>query len=62
MDNLVLTKWPMQGIISSLWRVFGGFPQIVAGYLFGSYARGEENPLSDLDIVDVVILTSDLSI
>ena len=46
----------MQGIISSLWRVFGGFPQIVAGYLFGSYARGEENPLSDLDIVDVVSL------
>jgi hypothetical protein len=29
---------------------FRGDPRVVAVYLFGSFARGEEGPLSDLDV------------
>jgi predicted nucleotidyltransferase len=34
--------------------LFGGYPFIVAAYQFGSTVRGQEGPLSDLDIAILV--------
>ncbi len=31
-------------------EVFRRHPEVVAAYLFGSYAKGEAGPLSDVDI------------
>ena len=37
-------------LIPKLEEVFRRHPEVVAVYLFGSYARREEGPLSDVDI------------
>jgi len=31
-------------------QVLSWYPEVVAAYLFGSYANGQESPLSDVDI------------
>ncbi len=50
MDKPSSTKFSLESIGPCLEVVFGRFPGIVAGYLFGSYVRGEETPWSDLDL------------
>lgn len=40
--------------LEELRRFFRREPRIVVGYLFGSYSRGNEGPLSDVDIALVL--------
>jgi predicted nucleotidyltransferase len=39
-----------QGLIDRLARVFTGFPEVEAVYLFGSWAKGSADRESDLDL------------
>lgn len=36
--------------LSSLPRMFSRYPAVIVVYLFGSYAKGDVKPLSDIDI------------
>ena len=40
----------MEGMINKIAQYFTARPEVVAVYLFGSYARGREKLLSDIDL------------
>ena len=39
-----------KAIVEKLRRVFARYPEVLVAYLYGSYAKGLEGPLSDIDI------------
>ncbi len=43
-------KKPLEFSEESLAKRLGGFPDVVAVYLFGSHARDDAGPLSDIDV------------
>ena len=49
----------IKSVIEKLRRIMAKYPQILAAYLYGSYAKGCPGPLSDIDIA---IVTSDRKI
>ncbi len=40
--------------ISKIIEIIKSHPNVIAIYLFGSYAKGEATPLSDIDIADTL--------
>ena len=49
-EKLVSTDLDIPSIKSEI----AGFPEIILAYLFGSYARGQANGMSDVDIAILV--------
>jgi len=41
-------------LLEKLRKIFTRYPEVSVAYLYGSYARGEEGPLSDIDIAIVM--------
>lgn len=44
----------LEGLTAALGRVFAGRPEVLDAYVFGSVARGEATPGSDLDLAVTV--------
>ena len=50
---------PVNELIKALKRIASRHPELKLMYLFGSYAKGKEMPISDIDIA---VITSDMKI
>jgi predicted nucleotidyltransferase len=59
MSKKVLPELNVEKIKPALKELSGCFPQVIAAYLFGSYAGGRPTPLSDVDIG--ILLVNNLS-
>lgn len=49
-DSSMAVAMERDSVIEALQRYFGGRTDVIAAYLFGSVARGEARPSSDVDV------------
>jgi len=53
-DKVTKDKGHTTRLLERLRRIFTKYPEVLIAYLYGSYAKGKESPLSDIDIAIIM--------